>query len=112
MIFGITMGDSSGIGPEVLLRAWQKGQIRHPVVVYGGLDVLAFCNEYLGYGVQLRGIAAPAEHSSGSLNVLDLGMLRREDLAIGRISAKSGAAAREYVVAATRDALEIGRAHV
>jgi 4-hydroxy-L-threonine phosphate dehydrogenase PdxA len=32
MIFGITMGDSSGVGPEILLKAFSQGLLRHPVV--------------------------------------------------------------------------------
>ncbi|MBI1790635.1 MAG: 4-hydroxythreonine-4-phosphate dehydrogenase PdxA [Acidobacteria bacterium] len=104
-IFGLTQGDSSGIGPEVLLHAFQKGEIRHPVVVYGDLEILAAYNDRLGYGVPLRRVTAPDQYREGPLNVIDAGLLHREDLAIGTLSAKSGRAAREYVVAATRAAL-------
>ncbi|MBI3470781.1 MAG: 4-hydroxythreonine-4-phosphate dehydrogenase PdxA [Candidatus Solibacter usitatus] len=104
-IFGLTQGDSSGIGPEVLLHAFQKGEIRHPVVVYGDLEILAAYNDRLGYGVPLRRVTAPDQYREGPLNVIDAGLLHREDLAIGTLSAKSGRAARGYVVAATRAAL-------
>jgi 4-hydroxythreonine-4-phosphate dehydrogenase len=102
---GITMGDSSGVGPEILLRAWKKGELREPVVVYGDLEVLQRGNRELGYGVPLCAISTPAEHRQGYLNVCNLGLLRGEDVQPGQISAASGAAAREYVVAATRAAL-------
>ena len=50
-IYGITVGDASGVGPEILLKAFVKGEIRWPVIAYGDLDALRFYNERLGYGV-------------------------------------------------------------
>ena len=104
-LFGITMGDSSGVGPEILLRAWSRGELRHPVVAYGDLAVLEQANCQLGYGVSLRRVDRPADWREGCLNVRDSGLLRAEDIIPGRINAASGAAAREYVIAATRAAL-------
>jgi len=105
MIFGITMGDASGVGPEILLEAFRAGELRHKVVAFGDLEILEHCNAKLGYGVPLRKAEAPADFQEGFLNVRDLGLLRTGDLRIGGISAASGAAARAYVVAATRAAL-------
>ena len=104
-IFGITMGDSSGVGPEILLRAWRDRELRHPVVAYGDLAVLERANRLLGYGVPLRAVGKPAEFREGFLNVCDAGLLREEDVRPGQLSAASGAAARAYVIAATRAAL-------
>ena len=104
-IFGITMGDSSGVGPEILLRAWRAGELCYPVVAYGDLAVLAECNRRLECGVPLRAAATPADRGAGTLNVIDAGLLRAEDVCPGQLSAASGAAARAYVVAATRAAL-------
>ncbi len=110
MIFGITMGDSSGVGPELVLKAFRGGELRHPVVVFGDLAILEHCNRLLGFGVGLRAVAGASGWQPGPLNVVDLGLVGAGDLAAGRVSARSGAAARQYVVAATRAALsgEIG----
>lgn len=105
MIFGITMGDSSGVGPEILLKAFHNRELRHAVVAFGDLAILAYCNELLKYGVPLRKAASVSDCEAGFLNVVDAGLLRAADLRIGRISAKSGAAAREYVVSAAKAAL-------
>jgi 4-hydroxythreonine-4-phosphate dehydrogenase len=105
MLYGVTLGDSSGIGPEVLLKAFRQGEIKHPVVVFGDLSVLAHYNHHLNYGVLFRTISRPAEYQDGPLNVIDLGLLRPGDLTVGEVNRKSGQAAREYVVAATRAAL-------
>ena len=105
MRFGITMGDSSGVGPEILLKAFRDRQIAHPVVAYGDGEALAYYNDLLGYGVELRRIANLSECRPGPLNVLDAGLMSRADVTPGRLSRKSGQAAREYVIAATRAAL-------
>ncbi len=105
MIFGITMGDSSGVGPEILLKAFRQGELRYPVVAFGDLEILDYANRLLGYEVALWRTGDARDYQAGFLNVLDLGILRAGDLCIGQVSAASGAAAREYVVAATRAAL-------
>ncbi len=105
MIFGITMGDSSGVGPEILLSAWSKGELRPKVQVFGDLAVLDHANRLLGYGVKLRAVEGPADVRDGYLNVRDLKRMSAGDLRPGEISAVSGAAARDYVVAATKAAL-------
>jgi 4-hydroxythreonine-4-phosphate dehydrogenase len=102
--YGITMGDSSGVGPEILLKAWAHGEIRHPAVAYGDLDALAFYNDLLGYGVALRRVSSPVECAPGALTVIDHGLMRRDAVTPGRLNRDSGRAAREYVVSATRAA--------
>jgi 4-hydroxythreonine-4-phosphate dehydrogenase len=53
----------------------------------------------------MRRIGAAAEYRPGPLNVIDLGIMRRENVTPGRLNRDSGRAAREYVVTATRAAL-------
>jgi 4-phospho-D-threonate 3-dehydrogenase / 4-phospho-D-erythronate 3-dehydrogenase len=103
--YGITMGDSSGIGPEVLLQTFRDGLLRLPVVAFGDLEALRYYNDRLGYGVELRKIGSPSEYQPGPLHVIDSGIMRGEDVTPGKLNKKSGHAAREYVVAATRAAL-------
>ncbi|MDQ6700515.1 MAG: 4-hydroxythreonine-4-phosphate dehydrogenase PdxA [Acidobacteriota bacterium] len=105
MLYGITMGDSSGIGPEILLKAYRAGEIEHDFIVYGDYSALAFYNERLNYGVTLRRATDPADREPLALNILDAGLLRTGEIAPGKLSRASGHAAREYVIAATRAAL-------
>ena len=105
MVLGVTAGDSCGIGPEVLLKAFTLGEIKHPVVIYGDIDILDYYSNFLGYQVPLIRAAEPLQHREGWLNVIDAGILRREHLTIGRVNRESGKAARGYVVSAARDAL-------
>ncbi|NIM04212.1 MAG: 4-phospho-D-threonate 3-dehydrogenase, partial [Armatimonadetes bacterium] len=106
MLIGVTMGDSSGVGPEIALKAYCNREIAHPIVVFGDFPVLEHCNELLGYGVPLRRVSRIDDVSEGFLNVRDLRSLKKEEITVGKPSKKSGMAAREYVVAATKAALD------
>ena len=105
-IYGITMGDSSGVGPEIVLKAWRDGQIRHRVVVYGDWSALDYYNRRLGLGVELLKAQSVRELREGALNVIDLGLMRAEEVTPGQLNLQSGHAAREYVIAAARAALK------
>ena len=103
-IFGITMGDSSGVGPEILLKAYTRGEIRRPVVAFGDLEALRYYNDLLGYGAALRAIDAPSAFRPDALGVIDSGLMAADAITPGKLNVQSGRAARECVIAATRAA--------
>src|SRR3954447_25577275 len=92
--YGITLGDSSGIGPEILLKAYSANELPRPFRVFGDRAVLDYYNEKLAFGVQV-----------GDLDIQDPELLKTSDIRPGRLSKASGAAARQYVVDATEAAL-------
>ena len=49
--YGVTIGDSSGVGPEILLKAFAAGELTWPVVVFGDTEAMRFYNDHLRYGV-------------------------------------------------------------
>ena len=102
----ITMGDSSGVGPEIALGAALKGEIAGPFVIVGDYDVLHACNERLRLGARLRRASSAADLEAGAVNVLDLALLTADDLRIGEVSEASGRAALAYVARATDLALD------
>lgn len=91
----ITMGDASGVGPEIVLRSFVEGRIGDDVVVYGDEAILR-------HGAELLDIRIDWDR----LSLIDLGMLAADDHRPGVLDAASGAAARAYVERATRDALD------
>ena len=103
MTFGITMGDSSGVGPEIVLKAAAAGELRHPFVVFGDLAVLERANAELGYGLAVR--AADGPSPAGAVHVIDHGIVGADEVRPGELSELSGRAARAYVVSATTSAL-------
>ncbi len=103
----ITMGDASGVGPEIVLRRAAAGALRDgSVAVYGDAAILRHGAELLGLDVDIRAVTSPGEVAPGALDVVDLGLLDAAAHRPGEIDAASGAAARAYVDRATRDALD------
>ena len=92
--YGITIGDASGIGPEILLKAYSQHQLPTPFRVFGDRAVLEFYNQKLGWGVDLS-----------SWDIQNPVLLTEADIRPGGLSAPSGAAARQYVIDATQAAL-------
>ena len=101
----ITMGDPSGVGPEIVLRRYVDGGLGDDVVVYGDAAILAHGAGLLGLDVELCVVDDAHRVRPGALNVVDLGMLAAADHAPGVLDGSAGAAARAYVVRATQDAL-------
>jgi 4-hydroxythreonine-4-phosphate dehydrogenase len=104
-LYGITTGDSSGVGPEILLKAFHQGELPAPFVAYGDSGVLDFYNRLLNYNVSIRNVGSPADYREGQLNVIDQALLAPAAVTPGKLSAASGHAAREYVISATHAAL-------
>lgn len=102
----ITMGDASGVGPELVVRRAAEGALTDgTVVVYGDAAILRHGADLLGAEVDVSVVAAPAAARPGTLAVVDAGLLSASDHRPGHIDAASGAAAREYVAMATTAAL-------
>jgi 4-phospho-D-threonate 3-dehydrogenase / 4-phospho-D-erythronate 3-dehydrogenase len=102
---GITIGDSSGIGPEILLKAFREGQISQRFVAFGDAAVLRYYNDLLGYSVPVRVTSSCSDLVGDSINVMDAGLMTEADVTPGQLNRLSGAAAREYVVSATKAAM-------
>ena len=90
----ITMGDASGVGPEIVLRSFAAGGLGADVVVYGDEAILR-------HGAALLNLDLDWDR----LPIVDLGLLSAMDHRPGVLDAASGAAARAYVERATIDAL-------
>jgi len=90
----ITMGDPSGVGPEIVLRSFVDGGLGDDVVVYGDAAILRRGADLLGLDVEWSRLA-----------IVDLGLLTATDHRPGVLDRASGAAARSYVERATQDAL-------
>lgn len=105
MRIAITMGDSSGVGPEIILHAYKKGEMPEGFVVVGDLSILRACDRMLGFRVPLREVGGVDDFQAGAVNVLDMRLMSEADLRVGQVSRASGYAALKYVECATRLAL-------
>ena len=102
----VTMGDASGVGPEIALRCFANGELANDVVVYGDASILRAGATLLQLDVPIHTVEESSQAIEGSLNVIDLGLLTASDLTPGIMRKDSGAAARAYVERATKDALK------
>ena len=101
----ITMGDASGVGPEIVLRVAALGAL-DDVLVYGDAAILRHGAALLGLdGSTIDAVDGPVAPRTGRLTVVDAGLLTAADHRPGVLDAAAGAAARAYVAQATRDAL-------
>ncbi len=102
----ITMGDASGVGPEIVLRRAADGALTDgSVVVFGDAAILRHGADLLGVDVPVDVISSPSDVRAGSLCVVDAGLLTVNDHRPGQLDGASGAAARSYVLSATDAAL-------
>ena len=106
MLIGITMGDACGLGSEILLRSVEEDGLSQLFVVFGDLEVLEFARDKLNLNLDFHPVASVEQAKPERLNVFDCQQLGRTDITIGKISAKAGAAAVNYVRVATEHALE------
>lgn len=100
-ILGITMGDPAGVGPEITVKALQDPKVYEscrPLVV-GDAAILERACGFVGAKCTIHPVADPSEglYEHGTIDILDLGLLRPEDFAIGQVSAAAGDAAFRYV---------------
>ncbi len=101
----VTMGDASGVGPEIVLRRFAEGGLSGDVVVYGDAAILRSGATLLGIDITPYVITDASQRIGGQLNVIDMALLSAADHTPGQLSAAAGAAARAYVERATIDAL-------
>jgi 4-hydroxythreonine-4-phosphate dehydrogenase len=95
----ITMGDASGIGPEIVAKTLAGGGER--AVVYGSYVVMADIIRRIGLDVAIRRIATPedARFQPGVIEVIEVTKIVVPP-PIGQVSSVSGQASFDAVVAA------------
>jgi 4-hydroxythreonine-4-phosphate dehydrogenase len=102
----ITMGDPAGIGPEIIVKAFQDElSFCHPIVV-GSARFLDSIARQMKIPVSVHAITSPgqARFQTGVLDVLDLDNVS-PDLARGQATAEGGKASVEYIETAVKLAL-------
>jgi 4-hydroxythreonine-4-phosphate dehydrogenase len=108
-LIGITMGDPSGIGPEIIITALSDDNIFRSCrpVVFGDPGALS---DYLKYseGISINEITAPeiASGNPGRIDVFCLSRLQREDRIPGKPTVDGAKAMVGYILTAVDKALD------
>lgn len=108
-LVALTMGDVAGIGPEVIARAWGESPLRtlaRPLVI-GGASVLRRAIRSVGGTADVVVIEEPerAEPSSHVIPCLEATDQDLDAVALGRIDARAGRAAHDFLISAVDLAL-------
>ncbi|MCB4823523.1 4-hydroxythreonine-4-phosphate dehydrogenase PdxA [Roseicella sp. GB24] len=104
-IVAITMGDASGIGPEIIMKALAREDVYaicRPLVV-GDAGRLREAGAILGSGLAVAALAEPAgaRYARGTVDCIDLGLIPAGH-PFGTLSPLSGEGAYRYIERATR----------
>lgn len=99
-VVGITMGEASGIGPEILVKALSEKSIREvcrPLVV-GDIKVLERAKEQFKVEIEFNPVSSPheAEWEGPKINVVDLDNIPLSKLDPGKHNAVTGRAMLDY----------------
>lgn len=109
-LLGITLGDPAGTGPELITKALTNPDIHaicKPIVI-GKAEIVKAACQFTGARCEVRPIEDPenASPSPDCIEVLETGNLELSSLERGRVAGACGQAAYDYIVAATRLALD------
>jgi 4-hydroxythreonine-4-phosphate dehydrogenase len=104
-IVAITMGDASGIGPEIIMKALAREDVYaicRPLVI-GDAARLREAGDILGGSLTVAALAEPsgARYRRGTVDCIDLGLIPPGH-PFGRLSPVSGEGAYRYIERATR----------
>ncbi len=99
-LVAVTMGDPAGVGPEVIVETFAEPDFteRNRAVVIGDVAILERAVRLLDLSLRVNPITAPEDgrYEPGVMDVIPASALP-EDLPFGKLDAKAGAAAFEYV---------------
>ncbi|WP_273854259.1 4-hydroxythreonine-4-phosphate dehydrogenase PdxA [Guptibacillus spartinae] len=99
-IIAITMGDPSGVGPEVIVKSFKDEAIydNSSLFVIGDRKMLERAIDVTGVQLDVRSIAEPeeAKFEYGTIDVVDLNLVS-DELPWGEVSSEAGNAAFRYL---------------
>lgn len=108
-ILGITMGDPSGIGPEIVAKTWADPAMRARarLLLIGDAACMRWAFAIAGLGGQVHPVCdvAAARFDKDMLDVLDLANVDMAHLRVGQVQAASGQAAYQALARAISLAL-------
>lgn len=108
-IVGITMGDAAGIGPEIILKAYEVPEARDAAdyLVYGSPAVMARAASFVGWKGRILEVSGPeaCRFEPGTLEVVSCRPVTLDECKIGEVSAACGDLAFLAIKRAIEDAL-------
>ena len=106
-LFGITLGDPSGIGPEIALMASRSLGDSCRLALYGEERVIRKAASITGDTRPLHAMSGPEDYRPGAVNYVQIPSLPG-DYELGKVQAACGKAAYDYLERAIHDAMAGG----
>lgn len=95
---GITIGDPSGVGPEISLKALMKNKdYLSESIIFGSKEIMAYYADLLKIKTPLNFITNVDQFEPGKINVYNVMDIPLEKIPIGRVSPISGDAAFQFL---------------
>jgi len=97
------MGDPAGIGPEIILKAYEQRLPQHVPVVFGDLKVLEGASRTLSASPRIQVVSSLNETcltGNEGINLFPVTKLPRDSVYPGKVNPTSGNAAGRYIEAA------------
>lgn len=109
-IIGITLGNPAGVGPEIIVKALEKGRFNScHIVVIGERMALEDALLQTNSNMRIRILKGPEEvgtsRGAAELQLIDLNNIHRGDYSYGKVCADSGKASVDYILKAIELAL-------
>ncbi|WP_297282265.1 4-hydroxythreonine-4-phosphate dehydrogenase PdxA [uncultured Anaerococcus sp.] len=100
----ITMGDPSGIGPEISLKVLNKSvDYKNKCIIYGSKEIIEKYKNILNIDEEINYINSVDEFKYDNINVVNIGS--NKDIKIGKVDPYSGKLAFKYIETAINDAI-------
>lgn len=107
MYIGITIGDPSGVGPEITLKALANHpEYLNTAIVFGSKQVMDYYHDALKINSPINYIEEVTQFKKDHINVLYIEDIKFSEAQIGLVNAESGKAAFGYVEAAIKQAMQ------
>lgn len=100
----ITMGDPSGIGPEIALKSLYKhDDLRLNSIIYGSKNVIEYYKEILDLDIKINTIIDDKDFDKNKINIVNIKDYK--EMNIGKVDPESGKLAFRYIEKAIDDAM-------
>ena len=94
------MGDPSGVGPEISLKALCNQKFTDTAIIFGTENIIRYYMELLNIKMELNVITDVQDFKAGHINVYNVINFDFTAEQIGKVSSVSGDAAYQYIVKA------------
>ncbi len=102
-ILGVTMGDPSGSGSEIVVKAWADPEVRRRarIVVLGDVSWMERATELVGVDVSVRPVddVSQALYGDDAIDVLQATDVDMQGIEYGKVQAPAGQVAYDTVIA-------------